>query len=125
MIKPKTPCPCGSDLSYEHCCLALHQGQAATTPEALMRSRYVAYLLRLDDYLLSSWHPDTRPRSLDLQDSPKWVRLKIIKSTQEGDRGSVHFKAFYRSSRGMQTMEEESNFVRQQGHWLYLDGSHP
>jgi len=31
-----------------------------------MRSRYSAYVLKLEAYLLATWHPGTRPAALDL-----------------------------------------------------------
>ncbi|HAU19042.1 MAG TPA: hypothetical protein DCS72_11975, partial [Marinobacter adhaerens] len=40
-------CPCGSGKSYSECCQPLHHGEAASTPEALMRSRYAAFVLKL------------------------------------------------------------------------------
>ena len=58
------PCPCGSLQSYERCCQRWHEGEAAPGAEALMRSRYAAYVLKLDAYLLATWHPSTRPREL-------------------------------------------------------------
>ena len=49
-------CPCGSNRSYAQCCEPLHQGLVnAATAEALMRSRYSAYVLRLSE-LFSSGH---------------------------------------------------------------------
>ncbi len=43
---PSTPhCPCDSGTPYNQCCQPLHEGVAATTAEALMRSRYSAYVL--------------------------------------------------------------------------------
>ncbi|MET0935854.1 MAG: YchJ family metal-binding protein, partial [Luteibacter sp.] len=49
----KKPCPCGSGGSYSSCCGRWHAGEAAPSAEALMRSRYSAYVLELEDYLLS------------------------------------------------------------------------
>ncbi len=90
-----------------------------------MRSRYTAFVLQLDDYLLASWHPSTRPPELDLKNSPKWARLEVVSSHAEGDRGQVHFRAYYRSSQGMQMMEEESDFIRENGQWFYHQGQTP
>lgn len=84
-----------------------------------MRSRYTAYALGLAPYLLATWHPDTRPATLDLRDNPGWFRLKIVSSHEEGNHGQVHFKAFYRTSAGVEAMEEHSTFVRQGGQWYY------
>ena len=47
-------CPCGSEKTYEDCCGPWHAGFKtgvhAPTPEALMRSRYRAYVLGLIEY---------------------------------------------------------------------------
>ncbi|MEP6191186.1 MAG: YchJ family metal-binding protein, partial [Marinobacter sp.] len=66
-------CPCGFTLAYEQCCQPLHRGEAAATPEALMRSRYSAFVVGQADYLLATWHPSTRPVELSLESSPDWV----------------------------------------------------
>ncbi|WP_404418707.1 YchJ family protein [Marinospirillum sp.] len=118
-------CPCGSGHTYPDCCLPCHQGQAAADPESLMRSRYSAFVLQLENYLLASWYPSTRPTDLDLQNSPKWARLDVISSHEEGNQGWVHFRAWYRSSQGMQLMEEESEFIKEGSHWFYLKGEKP
>jgi len=118
-----SPCPCGSGLSYAACCQPLHQGGAAASPEALMRSRYCAFVLRLDDYLLRSWHPSIRPAQLDLQDSPDWKALQVLQAREQVDAGQVHFRAIYRADRDWGFLEEESGFVREAGHWYYLSGS--
>jgi SEC-C motif-containing protein len=62
-IDTLTPCPCGHT-SYARCCGPLHEGGIASSAEALMRSRYSAYVLKREDYLLATWHPSTRPASL-------------------------------------------------------------
>ena len=115
-------CPCTSGKNYASCCQPLHLGEAAATPEALMRSRYSAYVVKLEDYLKLTWHPATCPDQLHLDASPKWARLKIIHSQQQGDQGQVHFKAFFRSSQGMQHLEEVSDFTLFEGRWVYLSG---
>ncbi|HEX5804075.1 MAG TPA: YchJ family metal-binding protein, partial [Azospira sp.] len=48
---PTAPCPCGSDQPYARCCGRWHAGEPAPSAEALMRSRYAAYVLGLSDYL--------------------------------------------------------------------------
>ncbi len=77
---PKTAdWPCESGKSYQTCCEVFHLGSPAPTAEALMRSRYSAYVLKLEDYLLQTWHPDTRPSRLNLAEDvqTKWLGLQI------------------------------------------------
>ena len=57
----ETPCPCGGGRTYASCCGAWHAGTPAPSAEALMRSRYSAYVFGLEDYLLATWHRSTRP----------------------------------------------------------------
>ena len=66
MSAPPDICPCDTGRPYETCCGPLHEGRRpAATAVALMRSRYSAYALGLRDYLLETWHPNTRPESID------------------------------------------------------------
>ncbi|WP_082146582.1 YchJ family protein [Marinobacter subterrani] len=116
-------CPCGSGKPYGECCLPLHQGGAASSPEALMRSRYAAFVLNLPDYLRATWHQSTRPETLTLDDSPDWTSLRVLDSSQTGNKGAVHFQAIYRLPSGWGFLEENSDFVREDGRWYYLRGN--
>jgi SEC-C motif-containing protein len=129
MKKPPHLCPCDSDLPYAQCCQPWHEGWAqqryAPTPEALMRSRYSAYVLGLLDYLLATWHPSTAPGDLELQ-AVKWLGLEIKAASSAGDAGVVEFVARYRDSSGRgQRLHEMSRFVREHGQWFYVDGQFP
>jgi SEC-C motif-containing protein len=125
MKKPPHLCPCGSDLPYAQCCQPYHAGHAAATPEALMRSRYSAYVLGLLDYLLVTWHPSTAPGDLEL-DAVKWLGLEVKAASSAGDAGVVEFVARYRDSNGRaQRLHEVSRFVREEGRWRYIDGQFP
>ncbi|HEY1589903.1 MAG TPA: YchJ family metal-binding protein, partial [Rhodanobacter sp.] len=91
------------------------------------RSRYSAYVLRREDYLLATWHPDTRPASLRLtaqQPVPTWLGLEIRRGqTVDDDHATVEFVARYRLGGGRaQRQHETSRFVREHGSWYYLDG---
>lgn len=115
-------CPCGSGLAYWRCCERYHAGEAAPTPEALMRSRYSAFALDLIDYLQATWHPSTRPEVLMPDTATRWKRLEVLAHDEEGDRGRVHFRATFQEGRCWAVLEENSRFVREQGHWYYLEG---
>jgi SEC-C motif-containing protein len=126
-IDTLTPCPCGNPAGYAHCCEPLHGGAAATTAAQVMRARYSAYVLQREDYLLASWHPDTRPASLRLaaqQPAPTWLGLDVRQQRTDGDdHASVEFIARYRVGGGRaQRQHETSRFVRERGRWYYLDG---
>jgi len=118
---PRTEmCPCGTGEPIAACCGRLHAGrQAAATAEQLMRSRYSAFALGEEGYLLDSWHPSTRPGRVRLDPGQEWTRLEIVGRTGGGPfdtEGTVEFRAHYRG--GM--VHENSSFVREDGAWLYV-----
>lgn len=120
------PCLCGSGKSAESCCRPCHEGKApAATAEALMRSRYVAYALGLEPYLLTTWHATTRPTSLALDKEPnlRWLGLGIKRHELNGEnRAIVEFIARYKIDGRAYRLHENSRFVREDGCWFYVDG---
>jgi SEC-C motif-containing protein len=118
-------CPCLSGNPYDECCGPLHAGAPAPTAERLMRSRFSAFALGLPRYLLDSWHPSTRPASLDLDPEQRWTRLDILATRSGGpfdSSGTVAFRAWWRSDTERGILEETSEFVRESGRWYYVDG---
>ncbi len=121
-------CPCGSNRKLADCCGRYIQGDDnPATAEELMRSRYSAYVLHNEQYLLATWHPTTRPATLSLASSPdKWLGLKI-KNTQQGreadSQGQVEFVARYKVAGRAGRIHENSKFVRETGRWFYLEGN--
>jgi len=86
-----------------------------------MRSRYSAYVHKLEDYLLASWHPSTRPQQLDLaSDNSQWLGLQIKRASP--DKASVEFIARYKVNGKAERLHELSQFVRENGRWYYLEG---
>lgn len=116
------PCPCGGD-NYAACCGPFHAGNSAPDAQRLMRSRYSAYVLKLEDYLLATWHPSTRPASLDFT-GEKWLGLDIKKQRVESTN-TVEFVARYKIAGRAHRMHEISRFVFEDGRWFYLDGEFP
>lgn len=118
-------CPCGSGKDYVACCGGYHQGSPAPTAEALMRSRYAAYVMAHEDYLLQTWHRSTRPPSLDLADdtSARWLGLDVKRHEAIGaDSAIVEFVASYKVGGRAHRLHETSRFVREDGRWYYVDG---
>lgn len=118
-------CDCGHSQPYENCCGRYHQGPAtAPTAEALMRSRYSAYVRRDADYLRRTWAVENCPVSL-AQDDVQWLGLKV-KVVQAGgqadDTGVVEFVARYKCQGKGYRIHERSRFERRGGHWVYVDG---
>ena len=117
-----TACPCGRGLPYAECCSPAHQGQASATAEALMRSRYSAFALDDDAYVLRTWHPHTRPAAIEPDPGLRWVGLDILESSGGGmfdAEGVVEFRAHFRDHGKHGDMVERSRFVRHDGQWVY------
>lgn len=90
-----------------------------------MRSRYAAYVLRREDYLLATWAPAMRPVALELdaEPAPKWLGLEIKRHEMTGaDSAVVEFVARYKLGGRAHRLHETSRFVREFGRWYYLDG---
>lgn len=121
-------CPCQSGQSYSECCRPFHQGKAAPTAEALMRSRYSAYALSDAAYLHRTWSKQTRPTLKSLMQSHKieWLGLSIERTEQGGvedQEGIVEFIASFSENEQEHELHETSRFMRENGRWVYVDGT--
>ena len=132
-------CVCGSGKNTTECCLALLEGvDLATSAEQLMRSRYTAYVLGNDEYLLQSWHLSSRPQALNLENTLQWCGLKVLNVSPENDTASANNTAYVEfvaafidtnasvspGASASQTgqMHERSRFLFEDGRWFYVDG---
>lgn len=100
-------------------------GEVAPTAEALMRSRYTAYTMLREEYLLATWHASTRPMQLGLaEDVPtKWLGLEVKRHEQPDDSHAiVEFVARYKVNGRACRLREVSRFVREAARWFYQDG---
>lgn len=119
-------CRCGSGVKYRDCCKPYHQLQAiAKTPEALMRSRYCAYVLHLANYLvatthLSQRHLQSKDAILTWAKANTWLKLEVCKVEKE----EVEFKAYYMHQNKLYVHHENSTFLMEKGKWYYLYGEH-
>ena len=128
MPKQHKQCPCGSDSDFSSCCGRFISGkQYPSMAEALMRSRYSAYVVGDESYLLRTWHSITRPEALGLEQdmATKWIGLDI-KATEQGteqdEQGMVEFVARYKVNGKAERLHEVSQFRKEKGKWFYLDG---
>ncbi|MFJ4918933.1 YchJ family protein [Streptomyces sp. NPDC088725] len=121
-------CPCGLPATYGECCGRFHVGIAdAPTAELLMRSRYSAFVVLDEAYLLKTWDPATRPPGVDLDPEMRWEGLEILDTTDGSPfhtAGSVTFRARYRSHGRRGALHEQSRFARHDGAWVYVDGTY-
>lgn len=90
-----------------------------------MRSRFSAFAVGDAAYLLRSWHPTTRPASLELDPGQRWERLEVVRSGEGSafhTEGTVEFRAHFTSAGGDGELHEISRFARENGEWVYVDG---
>ena len=90
-----------------------------------MRSRYTAYVLRNEPYLLATWHVATRPATLKLDEEPqpRWIDLNVKRhKSADANHAIVEFVARYRLNGRAFKLHETSRFVHEDGRWYYIDG---
>ena len=134
---PQSPCPCGrtqaagiAPLAYAACCGRWLEPQAAGAqalpPDAqsLMRSRYSAFVLEREAYLLQSWAASHRPADIAFEPGVKWLGLEVRAHASTGaTRAEVEFVARQKPQHGPAVrLHERSRFVCEDGRWLYVDG---
>ena len=89
-----------------------------------MRSRYSAFVLQNADYLLTTWHPSTRPARLDFEPGLRWLGLQLRQHRAvDADHATVEFVALSKQAGRAHRLHEISQFERLDGRWLYLDGA--
>ena len=126
-------CPCGQRdprqraLSYADCCgRYLDHFESCPAPDAaaLMRSRYSAFVLLRQDYLLATWHASDRPAELELPSGARWLGLEVrAQRMLDAAHAEVEFVARQRDATGRaHRQHERSRFVLELGRWYYLDG---
>lgn len=124
-------CPCGSNKLYSQCCERfIMGGQIPQTPEELMRSRYTAYSQANIDYIANTMKG---PASVDFNSAHakewakkiEWNSLKVIRSEQQENKGTVEFIAHYSIQNNPDIIYEISEFHREDNRWFYFDGVTP
>ncbi len=124
-----TNCPCGTNKALEECCGVYIDGGAAPSAEALMRSRYTAYVLGKGDYLAHTLTESQRA-DFDIEEfndnasETKWLGLEIRNTTDGGEKdkvGTVEFVATYRSQKEKVGHHELARFTREDGRWVFSD----
>jgi len=121
------PCPCGRPAAYADCCGRFHAGPLhlqAPDAEALMRSRYSAYVRELADYLQQTWHPSTRPAEPPhFEPGLRWLGLEVKRHRAiDAEHAEVAFVARSKLGGRAHRLAETSRFVREGGRWFYVDG---
>jgi len=124
-------CPCGSAKPFDACCGPIIAGTTpAPTAEALMRSRYSAYVTVNVPYLEQSLAPEERhdfdpEQAKQWAETSTWLGLTIhsVKDGGEADQtGQVDFTASFEYQGNRQDHREVAQFKRLDGVWHYTDG---
>jgi len=120
-------CLCGSKFKYSSCCQPFHVNEKTpATALSLMRSRFTAYAMQNDSYLLETWDSGKRPKTINFsKENVIWTKLELInskKGCKKDKKGIVEFKAYYMQDNKAYVMNEISRFTKTTGKWLYLDG---
>jgi SEC-C motif-containing protein len=123
-------CPCGSGLADDACCARYHRGEPAPTAEALMRSRYTAYVKGEIDYLFATHDPSTsgqldRDSMAAWSRETEWLGLEIVATeygTASDARGVVEFIARGKTNGKPFAQRERSRVRKRSGRWVYVDG---
>ncbi|MDR0495120.1 MAG: YchJ family protein [Treponema sp.] len=125
-------CPCGSGRVYSECCEPYISGKSrAPTAEALMRSRYSAYVEHEIDYIINTCvHRDKDDidykSTRDWSERSTWLGLKIISTEMGGPvdaEGTVEFEASYEQNGLKDIHHEKAKFKKQNDEWLYDEGN--
>ncbi len=124
-------CHCGNDKSFSECCEPYIKGESpAPTAEALMRSRYSAYVVTDIDYLEKTLTRSER-RTFDKKSAKEWsknsswigLEIKDTKNGAETDtEGVVEFIASYQQAGKKYEHHERSLFRKNDDQWLYVNG---
>ena len=91
-----------------------------------MRSRYTAFCLHNEAYLLRTWHPSTRPKRLEFDTKQHWLGLKLVtinNGKQDDTEGQVEFIARYKINGKAYRLHENSDFLWQDERWYYTQGT--
>lgn len=131
-LSANAPCPCGSGRKHKGCCGPLLDGAPATSPEALMRSRYTAYVAGHVAHLQRTtlpggphWQADARAWGAELRAycaAVNFEGLEVRETWTRGEDGGVTFYARLRHDGRDASFGEASTFRRVAGRWLYMDG---
>ncbi len=123
-----TTCSCGTRNSYESCCQPIIDGADAPTAEALMRSRYTAFVIGNLDHIERTHAPEVRDQFDRLQaerivDEVTWLGLevrRVIGGRPDDEVGQVEFAARYKQRGKDYVQHELADFRRENGAWVYV-----
>lgn len=114
----------GQPLFFDKCCgqyIDHFDIRPAPDPVSLMRSRYTAFFFERERYLLDTWHPTERPRSVEFDPKTQWLGLDVQSQKMlDLDTAEVEFVARFRLNGRATRLHENSLFKRNNGRWFYV-----
>lgn len=123
-------CPCGTQKRYLDCCGAyLLKKALPSTPEALMRSRYTAFVEGDIRYIRQTMYGEALANfnKQAIKKKVQWVKLEVLNAEIEPnnpDMGTVEFKAYYQEDKKLFCIHERSVFHKIDDRWFYVSGKH-
>ena len=124
-------CVCGKGESLETCCGPYLSGEKLPpTAEALMRSRYAAYVQGNIDYIIDTHDPERtddvdRANTETWSKQSEWIKLEILateRGTEDDEDGIVEFVARYKLKGVTVDHRERAEFKKLKGRWYFMDG---
>jgi SEC-C motif-containing protein len=128
MTEDSEYCPCGSGKALAYCCGPYLNDEALPpTAEALMRSRYTAFVQGNLDHLDRTHAPEIREEydrlsARQMMEESKWQGLEIIRTIDGGledQKGSVEFIVRFARQGKSYFQHELASFRREEGVWVY------
>jgi len=92
-----------------------------------MRSRYTAYTQANTEYIAQTMKPPASDQ-FDVEEarewarSLKWLKLDVLNTSQESNKGYVEFIAYFSQNKREQQFHEKSEFHLIDGRWYYING---
>lgn len=125
-----TLCPCNSGQEFDVCCGALLRGEAATTPEALMRARFTAFVSGDVAFLERTMAGEAmadfdRPAVEKAMQGVEGLGVEVRTISGGGPddvEGTVEYVARFKSHGKPIAHHERALFRREDKAWLYIDG---
>ena len=124
-------CHCGSNKTYQTCCKPYHDlTKNIPTPEALLRTRFSAYVLKLTSFIQSTMLP---PALLQFDENviktgfTKYIKLTILDQQiiSPDKEATITFEVSYQEHPHdsiTQKFLETSIFKKVNKKWFYIDG---
>lgn len=125
-------CACDSGKDYKVCCEPYHSGQKPENALLLMRSRYAAYKMHNPDYIIQTTHPENpkkeksdalwKKRVREFSEMTNFEKLEVLDFSDGVEKAHVTFTAHMVQNGSDVTFTEKSEFLKEEGVWLYFDG---